>query len=60
MVTNDERLRERAKGVREQRDKSLTYDEAMKLHLAEVNHNNNNNNNNNNNGSMPLLESETE
>eukprot|EP00978_Attheya_sp_CCMP212_P035000 scaffold150026_cov62-Attheya_sp.AAC.3 len=56
MVTNDERLRERAKGVREQRDKSLTYDEAMKLHLAEVNHNNNNSNN----GSMPLLESETE
>ena len=47
-VIQDKRLRERAKGVREGRPKTVTYDEAVKLHHLE----------NGQDAPLPLLESD--
>ena len=47
-VIQDKRLRERAKGVREGRPKTVTYDEAVKLHHSE----------NGQDAPLPLLESD--
>ena len=47
-VIQDKRLRERAKGVREGRPKTVTYDEAVRLHHSE----------NGQNAPLPLLESD--
>jgi len=57
----DKRLRERAKGVREGRDKDLTYDEAYRLFREErFGHDGVNDNDDTNEEDLPLLETEEE